>query len=358
MDHEEQVIFEGLPGGGIYNSYSKPQQKAILPTLPLIERAIQELEETIITPNLTVFSVADFGSAEGGNSMLPMKHTINCIRKKHENLQITITHTDLPKNDWCSLFQTVKNDTSSYLKDSPKVFTFASGTSFYQQIFPDDSLCLAFSSTAFHWMSKKPCNVTNHIFGCLSESNEFPFWRKKAQEDWRNIIACRSAELKSGGKMVLGCVGKDEKMNTFSSCDIVNTMNDVLVGMVNEKIISEKEYHSFSHPIYSTRTRADFQENLDEFNLSMDDFFLETIPNPYYEEFLTGHDSKKFANNLVNFTKVWINGTLENSISERASESMDKVKSIFYDRCRAKVEMNPYSYKNELVECYMLLTKH
>ena len=49
-----------------------------------------------------------------------------------------------------------QTDTKSYYGEIPDVYPFASGTSFHQAIFPRESLDLAFSATASHYISKVP----------------------------------------------------------------------------------------------------------------------------------------------------------------------------------------------------------
>ena len=45
----------------------------------------------------------------------------------------------------------------------PSVFSFASGTSFHRQIFPDATLSLGFSATAMHWLSRLPALIAEQV---------------------------------------------------------------------------------------------------------------------------------------------------------------------------------------------------
>jgi hypothetical protein len=128
---------EHMLGHGFYNKHSHEQGKANTYGLPLIIEAINQIDLRQVGSE---FRIADYGSAQGQNSLLPMKTAIAQIkalvaRTGKTEIPITVTHTDLPTNDWTTLFQTVLSSPDSYLVDQNNVFCFASGTSIYRQIF-------------------------------------------------------------------------------------------------------------------------------------------------------------------------------------------------------------------------------
>ena len=79
-------------------------------------------------------------------------------RAREPGRPIEIVYADLPRNDFSQLFRMIhgQTDTASYYGQIPDVYPFASGTSFHQAIFPRESLDLAFSATASHYISKVP----------------------------------------------------------------------------------------------------------------------------------------------------------------------------------------------------------
>ncbi len=148
-------------GHGFYNKHSHEQAKANTYALPLIVEAINRIDLGQIGGE---FLIADYGSAQGQNSLLPMKTAIAQIRTLAANsggatTPISITHTDLPTNDWTTLFQTVLFSPDSYLVGERDVFCFASDTSVYQQIFPPNHIAFGHSAIVEHWLSRKPCNI-------------------------------------------------------------------------------------------------------------------------------------------------------------------------------------------------------
>ena len=79
-------------------------------------------------------------------------------RAREPGRPIEIVYADLPRNDFSQLFRMIhgQTDVASYYGEIPDVYPFASGTSFHQAIFPRESLDLAFSATASHYISKVP----------------------------------------------------------------------------------------------------------------------------------------------------------------------------------------------------------
>ena len=87
----------------------------------------------------------------------------------------------------------------SYLLNFPDVFVTTCGTNFYSQCFPPQTVNLAFSATAFHWFSRKPCDITgalHHTMITIPEEAEV--FKKQAAKDWETILLNRAKELAPG----------------------------------------------------------------------------------------------------------------------------------------------------------------
>ncbi|CAF4026680.1 unnamed protein product, partial [Rotaria sp. Silwood1] len=85
-----------------YNLNSSPQLAAVEASIPFIREAIDVFD---ISSSSNPLIIADFGSAQGLNSMYAMKMIIEHLKKKDERCQILVIHNDLPTNDWISLFE-------------------------------------------------------------------------------------------------------------------------------------------------------------------------------------------------------------------------------------------------------------
>ena len=91
----------GEAGSGFYGS-------KVLDTMPCIEAlapiALECVRSYPVTPG-SVFTIADYGCADGGSSMSLIYACVEELRKLHGNeLEILIFYEDQPVNDFTSLF--------------------------------------------------------------------------------------------------------------------------------------------------------------------------------------------------------------------------------------------------------------
>ncbi|MFO1039428.1 MAG: hypothetical protein U1E45_21495, partial [Geminicoccaceae bacterium] len=117
-------------GKGAYNGNSRPQAHAAALGVELFAAAAARIE-----PAGGPVVIADYGSAEGRNSLAPISAAIRAIRQRHDGA-ITVIHLDRPENDFSSLFTLLRTDPGSYLAGQPNVFPLACGGSFYEQMLP------------------------------------------------------------------------------------------------------------------------------------------------------------------------------------------------------------------------------
>ena len=104
---------EHMLGHGFYNKHSQEQGMANRFSLPHLVDAVNAID---LTRTAEHFRIADYGSAQGRNSLLPIKTAIAQIKARWNPIPpITVTHTDLPTNDWTTLFQTLLTSPNSYL---------------------------------------------------------------------------------------------------------------------------------------------------------------------------------------------------------------------------------------------------
>ena len=95
----------GETGSGLYSS-------KVLDTLACIKELVPIALECVrsfpVTPG-SVFTIADYGCADGGTSMPLINSCVKELRKLHGNeLEILVYYEDQPVNDFTSLFPTFK----------------------------------------------------------------------------------------------------------------------------------------------------------------------------------------------------------------------------------------------------------
>jgi len=156
-------------------------------------------------------TIADYGAANGYNSLLPIGEAIDVLRTRiRADQPILVAHTDLPDNDFGALFATLDSDPDSYLAKDPATFASAVGRSFYQQILPTQSIVLGWSSWATHWLSRIPTPIGDHIHIAYStDPAARRAFTQQAALDWNDFIAFRGRELAPGGRLVVLTLGLD-----------------------------------------------------------------------------------------------------------------------------------------------------
>jgi len=129
-------------------------------------------------------------------------------------IPISVTHTDLPTNDWITLFQTVLFSRDSYLAGENNVFCFASGMSVYRQIFPANHIAFGYSAITEHWLSRKPCNIPNGIWSPRATGKVRDTWAAQAKADWRVFLQYRALEMRPSARLLIVASGADAQGNS------------------------------------------------------------------------------------------------------------------------------------------------
>ena len=132
-----------MKGEGYYSLHTRGTKHVIDNTTAL---ALGALDAMSIEGTDAPFTIADFGAAAGGTSLSLIRELIRKVRLRVPHRPITITYTDLPRNDYSALFQMVHGDrthTPSYLAEHDQVWIFTAGTSFYLPVFPHKVSTLA-----------------------------------------------------------------------------------------------------------------------------------------------------------------------------------------------------------------------
>ncbi|KAK3741087.1 hypothetical protein QZH41_003715 [Actinostola sp. cb2023] len=137
-------IPHGRDGSGFYSDHHTICYHVNNAAIPLV---VDTVQSTVIKPG-SVFTIVDYGTADGGTSMPLMYACVKAIREKYgQELPINIIYEDQPVNDFKSLFMRLQGlipGPPSYLVDFTNVFVLASGTNYYDQCFPSNSVDLVF----------------------------------------------------------------------------------------------------------------------------------------------------------------------------------------------------------------------
>lgn len=188
-----------MEGSGFYNKNSSFQAAGIEQVMPLWENAVAAVElgaEPLV--------IADYGSSQGRNSMAPIRRAIAALRARAgSDRPVQVFHTDLPTNDFTSLFAVLYGTPESYLAGASGIFPAAIGRSYFEPILPPGQVHLGWNSWTLQWFSRRTINAPDHIQPILSAVPEVRAAAiAQMAEDWERFLEARAAELRPGGKFL------------------------------------------------------------------------------------------------------------------------------------------------------------
>jgi salicylate 1-O-methyltransferase len=255
MPESSVVVGPEAKDSGWYSASSRLQAAGLVQAIALFEQAAESVPIPR-APRPVV--IADYGAGTGHNSVLPIGAAISVLRKRtRPEHSILVTHTDLPENDFTALFRTLADDPNSYLRRDRASFASAVGRSYYTQILPANSVNLAWSSWALHWLGR-PQPVGDHLLAAYSADDTVrAAHARQASHDWHEFVAFRGRELSPGGQLVVTTLGVDEN-GELGFRPLLDAMTATLDELSREGVITADELAGMSIPIVGRRAK-DFE---------------------------------------------------------------------------------------------------
>ena len=356
-----------MKGGGYYSLHTKGAKDAIDNTLPLAHDALAAID---VEGGEGAFNLADIGAADGGTSIDLIASLVEQVRERAPTRPITVTYTDLPRNDFSALFRMLdgsRGEFRSYLQDYENVFAFASGTSFHRQILPSESLDLGFSATAMHWISRIPGQITDHVHAAGAAGAEFAAFRECALRDWDNILLNRARELRAGGRLVMANLCIDEEgrhLGNTGGVSMLETFNSLWGALVDDNAITEEEYQRTAFPqFYKTAEEhcaplTDPDRAVHRAGLRLVSAETRIVECPYAAEFRECGDTDAFAAAYVPTTRSWSEIVFMSALNaSRALEERRAIVDRFYQSYVDLVRRDPTDHRMDYVYLYMVLAK-
>ncbi|NMO92750.1 hypothetical protein [Actinomycetospora sp. TBRC 11914] len=243
-----------MEGGGHYNAHASAQAAAATFGLDVVAAAAATAP---VGPGSAVV-VADYGASEGRNSLAPVGVVVDAVRRVHgEQQPVWVFHTDLPDNDFASLFRTVADDPHSYRR--PGVYPAAVGGSFYEQLFPAGSVGLGWSSIAVHWLSAAPGPLDGFWF-TTATAVQYEVWARAGAADWSAFLTARAAEMLPGARLVV-VVGAAHGDGPTRRSGAERSMDEVARGvqaLVERGLVTDAERAAMVIPAWY-RTEAEWR---------------------------------------------------------------------------------------------------
>ncbi|NKC12821.1 MAG: SAM-dependent methyltransferase [Gammaproteobacteria bacterium] len=317
------------------------------------------------------FCFADLGCADGGSSMALVRKSIEAVRAGNKSRQFQVIYTDQPGNDYNALFAIIhgleKGPEPTFLDAHEGVFVSACGSSFYRQLLPDNSLDLGFSSTAMHWLSAKPCDISGHVQAVGASGCELAAFQRQARSDWETLLHHRAKELKPGGRLVLVNFCRDQQgryLGHTEGADMFDTFNAVWQAMLAAGQITEDEYQRMTLPQYYNDV-AEFSVPLMDGSspvyragLRLESITTKVVECPYKLDFRQHGDAARFAENYIPTLRSWTQSTFMGGLNpQRDAGERATLIDRYYAAYAQRVLEEPEQHGMDYVHAYMVIRK-
>ncbi|CAH9127177.1 unnamed protein product [Cuscuta epithymum] len=250
-----------------YANNSSFQKEVIEKVKPMLEETIKEMGKNGGFPEC--FKMADLGCSSGPNTLFPTVNVINAVNESCRSRNADVPEfqaflNDLPDNDFNAVFRTLpsfrKNlEEVTGLNGKDKKYKHcciaAVPGSFYDRLFPSNSLHLVHSSYSLHWLSQAPegiekMNKRGLAVGQSSPPEVIEAYAKQYEKDLTTFLRYRAEELKPGGRMVFALHGRGTQDHTQTPY-FVDPLTEALLQFVSQGVIEEKKVESLNLPSYA-----------------------------------------------------------------------------------------------------------
>ena len=355
-----------MAGDGVYSLATRGAEDVINKSIPLVIDAMNSLS---IPEDQSDFTFTDMGTADGGTSLKLVEKLIHLIRKNKPQIDINIVYVDQPKNDFNSLVQTVLGlgHFPSYLENVENVYPFFSANSFYKQILPDNSLDFGFSATAMHWLSKKPCDISDNVHMVGAGGEEYLMFSEQGKKDWETILLHRARELKTGGKLVFLNFCRDENGNYLGNTKGVNMFGNFAQNwkdFFDQRRINLNEYQRMTLPQYYN-TVHEFSSPLQDpdnqvfrAGLRLKQIETHITHCPFAESFKEHQDPRRFAEEYIPTIRSWNESIFFGALdTDRTVEERNQIIKDYYQTYQDQVQSSPEMHRMDYVHAFIVAEK-
>ena len=188
-----------------YNNSGKIQTKFGNLLVDELSKTIKEINinnPERLQNNNEPFIICDLGCSLGLSSIQFLQEIFTEIRKINKNLPIEVYLEDTPFNDFSLTLKTVNEN----LKEFSGVKYHTLPISFYEKLFPANSVDLFYSSFAMNWLPGCPFSQNQLIYACDNNKEFQPDYDKMESyinNCWGTQMELRNTELKPNGRILV-----------------------------------------------------------------------------------------------------------------------------------------------------------
>jgi SAM dependent carboxyl methyltransferase len=336
MQSEMTLLHGVMEGKGSYNRHAKLPGGGAALAVTFLEEAAQKA--ALDRDNGPVV-IADYGSSQGKNSLIPMQIAIAAVRSRvGKDRAVFVFHIDQPSNDFNSLFEVLSSDPDRYAVNDCNVFPCAIGKSFYQQVLPAESVHLAWSSYAAVWLTCVPSLIPGHFMPVRATGAVRSAWRQQAAADWELFLSLRARELRPGGRLVVVLPARSEDGPTgFES--IMDHANAALGEMAADREIGPEEHERMivaTYPRQKSELLAPFLLNEKFQDLTVEHCEVLSLPDGAWPDYERDGNAKALATRHALFFRAIFTPSLACALS-KVREGDAEALNTFADRLQARM---------------------
>jgi SAM dependent carboxyl methyltransferase len=288
-------------GKSAYNRHATLQAAGAALSFQLLEKAAASIDPG---PPGQPIVIADYGSSQGKNSLVPMQTAIRSLRARVEpDRPILVFHCDQPTNDFNTLFETLGNDPAKYDAGDPNVFPCAIGKSFYGNVLPRQYVDIGWSAYAAVWLSQIPMTIPGHFFALSSTGAVRAAFDRQGRQDWEKFLSLRASELRQGGRLVVVLPALNDD-GSYGPTSLMDQANAGLAEMVDAGEITSDERGRMALAVYPRRKHdllAPFTPDGQYRGLVVEHCAISVLPHPAWSNFETHRDKEVLAADLALF---------------------------------------------------------
>lgn len=188
-----------------YNDNCAIQRTAQRVGNPMLARMVARFAERRARTAPRRVRIAEYGCSGGRNSVEPMQQLISPLLAAEPDLQVECVLEDLPSNPWHQVMAESARLTAGF---GEPVRVLCAGTSFYQPVCADDSVDLAYSYVAAHFLDATPV-LPDHVLMHEVRPESRRTWEQQAARDWERFLTRRARELRTGGSLMVSTMSRD-----------------------------------------------------------------------------------------------------------------------------------------------------
>jgi salicylate 1-O-methyltransferase len=302
---ESSVVVRPEPAdSATFTPSSRLQAAGLARAIALLAGAAEKVP---LAPPPQPIVIADYGAANGHNSLKPMSEAIEVLRRRtrHDHA-ILVAHTDIQDNDFTALFRTLNEDPDSYLHKDTASFTSAIGRSFYGQIAPSNTVNLGWSSWATQWLSRIPCEFDDHVHVAYSHDEAArAAHADQAALDWHNFVAFRGRELAPQGRLVVLMLAADDEDGIGFEA-LLDAILAALRDQARDGLLGRDELRRMAIPTHARKEkdlRAPFAPKGRFEGLMIDHLEMFDAEDRFWARFLVDDDAHAFGAQWAAFAR-------------------------------------------------------